>query len=470
MPGEPRTNWALVFGGALLVAGLSLLWQAAPTTDPWGWIVWGREVAHLDLDTSSSGAPSWKPLPVLITTPLSVFGDASPVLWLLVSRTAGLMAPVFAYRLASRIGGRPAGVLAAGLLILSEGWLQGYLHGYLEPAVVGLLLAAVECHLVGRPRAVLALLFVAGLARPEVWPLFALYGGWRISQDAGQRALVASLLGATAILWFGGDLWGSGNPFHGGEVARAVSEHWGRSGFGTLLLAASGLEIGMVVVSVLGLLVIKPRDSRVSLLAAGSVAWFVLLLALVGAGYPASPRFMAPPVAGLCVLCGVLAVELWRRVATLDVPVRRPAVAVALAFLLIAVVLPRAISSATTFQETRQRAEVQADLRATVRHVGPDRLLRCGAPVLRQDSYWNEGALAWELDLPLASVRVLTAAEAMDLADKRAVVVHAASEAPTRAASLARTRLWSVARFSPGNSVDTGCGGKALQLAMIARP
>ena len=53
--------------------------------DPWAWLVWGREIGHLDLDTT--GGPSWKPLPVVITTPLAVLGDLAPTLWLVVART-----------------------------------------------------------------------------------------------------------------------------------------------------------------------------------------------------------------------------------------------------------------------------------------------------------------------------------------------------------------------------------------------
>lgn len=453
--------------GAFVVAALSLLWQAAPTTDPWGWIVWGREVAQLDLDTSGGGAPSWKPLPVLITTPLSLFGDAAPELWLVISRAGGLLALALAYRLASRLAGRTAGVLAAILLLFSQGWLQGYLNGYLEPAVIALLLGAIECHLSAKGRAALVLLFLAGLARPEVWPCFGLYALWRARDQADERFLVAGLLAATPLLWFGGDLWGSGNPLHGGEVARAVSEHWGRSGIGTLLLAFSGLEIAMVVLAVAGFLLAPERDRTLSLLAFGSLAWFTMLIVLVTLGYPASPRFMATPVAGLCVLAAIGVVRLWHAAPDLR---SRPIAMAGLAVLVAVLVIPRVGATAATAAGARARADVQADLRVAVRHVGRERLLECGTPVLREDVDWNEGALAWELDLPLARVQVLTPAEAMQLADKEAVVVHAASTAPTRAASLARTRLWTVARFSPKESADMGCGRRGLQLASARLP
>ena len=49
----------------LALTALTFLVPSAPTYDPWAWIIWGREVAHLDLVTKTG--PSWKPLhrPVL---------------------------------------------------------------------------------------------------------------------------------------------------------------------------------------------------------------------------------------------------------------------------------------------------------------------------------------------------------------------------------------------------------------------
>ena len=47
--------------------------RRTPTYDPWAWIIWGREVMHLDLVTTDG--PSWKPLPILFTAPFSLLGD-----------------------------------------------------------------------------------------------------------------------------------------------------------------------------------------------------------------------------------------------------------------------------------------------------------------------------------------------------------------------------------------------------------
>ena len=62
--------------GCFALAALSLVLPSVPDKDPWSWIVWGREVVHLDLDTGAGS--SWKPLPVLFTAPLSPFGDVAP--------------------------------------------------------------------------------------------------------------------------------------------------------------------------------------------------------------------------------------------------------------------------------------------------------------------------------------------------------------------------------------------------------
>src|SRR3954449_3763796 len=74
--------------GCVVLAALSLILPSPPGKGPWSWIIWGREVAHLDPDTMSGS--SWKPLPVLFTTVFSLFGDSvAPGLWLVVVRAGG---------------------------------------------------------------------------------------------------------------------------------------------------------------------------------------------------------------------------------------------------------------------------------------------------------------------------------------------------------------------------------------------
>src|ERR671916_2551801 len=77
VPVVPRTGlwWPVL--ACFAIAALTLLEPSAPTYDPWAWILWGREVMHLDLDTVDG--PSWKPLPVMLTAPFSLLGnDVAP--------------------------------------------------------------------------------------------------------------------------------------------------------------------------------------------------------------------------------------------------------------------------------------------------------------------------------------------------------------------------------------------------------
>ena len=70
-----------------------------PSYDAFGWLVWGRQVLHWNLNTD--GAPSWKPLTFLFTLPYALAG-ANPQMWLwMITSSAGALAGgVFAARIA----------------------------------------------------------------------------------------------------------------------------------------------------------------------------------------------------------------------------------------------------------------------------------------------------------------------------------------------------------------------------------
>ncbi|MFA9272270.1 MAG: hypothetical protein ACEQSX_16260, partial [Baekduiaceae bacterium] len=91
---------------AVLLAAVSLLvLPAAPTYDPWAWLIWGREVWSLDLSTAEG--PAFKPLPVAVCALLAPLGDGAPVAWVVVARAgavaAVLLAGVVAWRLAGGV-------------------------------------------------------------------------------------------------------------------------------------------------------------------------------------------------------------------------------------------------------------------------------------------------------------------------------------------------------------------------------
>ena len=176
----------------LALTALTFLIPSAPTYDPWAWIIWGREILHLDLSTVDG--PSWKPLPVLLTTPFALFGGLAPDLWLFVARAGAIAGVVMAFRVARRLGGVPAGAAAAGAYAVAPWMLRNSALGNSEGLLVALGLAAVDRHLAGRTRHAFLFGIGAALLRPEAWPLIGLYGLWLFWRDPGARKLVARRL------------------------------------------------------------------------------------------------------------------------------------------------------------------------------------------------------------------------------------------------------------------------------------
>src|SRR5919199_3360465 len=194
---------------AVLVAtALTFLAPAAPTYDPWAWIIWGREILHLDLSTVDG--PSWKPLPVLLTTPFALFGGLAPDLWLFVARAGAIAGVVMAFRVARRLGGVPAGAAAAAAYAIAPWTIRNAALGNSEGLLVALALGAVDRHLAGRPRHAFLFAVGAGLLRPETWPFLGFYGAWLFWRDPGARKLVAIGFAALPALWLFAGVWGSG--------------------------------------------------------------------------------------------------------------------------------------------------------------------------------------------------------------------------------------------------------------------
>ena len=118
-----RERWpAWALGACVALAALTLIAPSQPTYDPWSWILWGREILHSDLSTVNG--PSWKPLPVALTTLFAPFGDAAPWLWLFVARAGALVAVLSAFVLGRRLAGPSAGALAAVSLLVAPGFVR----------------------------------------------------------------------------------------------------------------------------------------------------------------------------------------------------------------------------------------------------------------------------------------------------------------------------------------------------------
>ena len=230
--------YAWLAGAAVLIGAVSLLIPSTPSYDPWAWLVWGREIAHVNLQTT--GGPSWKPLPVLLTTVFAVFGKAQPDLWLVVARAGAVMAVAMVFKLAWRltadlvakassqteaprrfaiIAPLLAGLIAAGSLVNSSGFISNNALGYSEGLATALALIAVDSYLDGAPRRAFVIGFFAALDRPELWFIWGPYGLYLFWRDPGARKLVVALFALIPVLWFLPELWGSGHLLRG--VTRA---------------------------------------------------------------------------------------------------------------------------------------------------------------------------------------------------------------------------------------------------------
>jgi len=312
--------YALLAAAALALGALSLLYPSTPTYDPWSWIVWGREIAHIDLQTT--GGPSWKPLPVLFTTAFSLFGSAAPDLWLVVARGGAILAVLLAFRLGARLTSREwsvasvtAGLVAAIALVISSQFVRTMSLGNSEGLLVAFTLWGIERHLDGRYRQAFVLGFLAALLRPEVWPFLGLYGLWLLLIDARALWLVIGGFVLIPALWFLPELWGSGNIWRAADRAQQPNSNspaFAKHPFVKVIQETWPLVITPVKASAAFALALAAWDwirnrRQGAVLAVGglALAWIVLIATMTQAGFSGNPRYIILGTSMLAVCGGV---------------------------------------------------------------------------------------------------------------------------------------------------------------------
>ena len=392
-----------VVSACIGLAGASLLIADEPVYDAWAWLVWGRELAHLGLDTSSG--PSWKPLPVILAAPLSVAGDAAPQLWLVLVRAAWLgsfvLAGELAYRLAAglappmrRVAAWFAVVVLALLFDDVTAWARQVAGGMSEALLVALVLGAVRAAVGGHARAALVLGALAALVRPEGWLALIAYAAWSCagSRDPRARPVAVAVAFVVPALWLAPDLLGAG----GGGSERAQR---GTGDPAEALWWAAMLPIA--VAWPLAFLGARERRGAPRVLAAGALAWIALVAAMTLLGFPGLPRFAAPAAAIVAVLGGVGLAALLARPRG-NGPVAFAIVALALGVTVVG--LPHRVSGVPDAWRAAARISDSHDrLRAAVGAAGGgEALLRCGH--LATSDVLVRTALAWELGVPLSHV------------------------------------------------------------------
>jgi hypothetical protein len=140
-------------------------------------------------------------------------------------------------------------------------------------------------------------------------------------------------------------------------------------------------------------------------LGVAATSWIAVEAAATALGYPGTSRFLVLPAALVCVLAGAGAVWL---VQTVPRRAWRTFIAVALA----AAALPFVLGPVQALQESARasiaRARFERDLRlAVARAGGPAALRSRGGPVIPAGLWWNAGALAWDLRVPLERINTI---------------------------------------------------------------
>lgn len=452
-----RQPLALAGVACVVLAALSLLVPASVSADPWVWLVWGQEISdgHLYI----TGGSSWKPLPVLLTAPYVVlFGDAAPELWLVTVRAAAFMSCVLAARIAWRIAGPIAAVIAAFGQLLLASWFRYATSGTSELIAIALLLGAIEAHIARRRALALVLMAMAGLGRPEVLPFMAVYAAWLLWQRERRLhlALVAGIFAAVPALWFGPQLR-AGNASQASDLAQA-------SGLGdrtsvilerAVTMVAWPIELFAVVALVWA---IVRRERRVLWLGALVAGWIVLVVVMNLMGYAGLRRFFLPAASVVTILAGIGLAWTARRIG------KTPALAALVAVLVVAVAAPFSTpdpSWHSQFAVAEQRNELTEDLKDAVERTGSrQEILACGKPVAVNASVG--GALSWYLRVPLVDTD--------NRVSKQGGLVFATGRSRaspggppyasdgTRVISLFREGLWTVyVGIPPGLQMPPGC-------------
>jgi hypothetical protein len=417
---------------ALAVASLAL--PSGPTYDPYAWLIWGRELTHAGLSTTSGGT-SWKPLPALLDALLAPLGRNAADGWLVVARAGAIFAIFMAYRLAARLaphGSRVlAGAVAAVSLVLTREWLRRNGVGDAEGLMTAFGLLAVDRHLHGRRGEAFALLVAAGLIRVEMWPFAAAYGAW-LGWRGGGRVRTPVALGALTVpvLWFGGDWLGSGHlttaagrALHPVPGSPGVAAHpalaVAREAFGMLPLPAwiaiAAAALAACTPTAFARAACTPTafaraasaraasaPRAASAVLALAFAWTAVVAAMAERGYAGLPRFLFMASALEAVVAGIGAAWLVHAIGTRGAPsIRRPAIAAAACAAFALGCIPAAGRLPSDTAAIDKVADMDVHLADSVDEAaGVGAVLRC-----RTDAPWyTVTALAYDLDVQPSAI------------------------------------------------------------------
>ncbi len=305
----------MVLGVVIVSALFVVVSDMRPSYDGFGFLVWGRQVLHWNLNTD--GAPSWKPLPFLFTLPYALAGRGQIWLWMGTAVAGAVLGSVFAARVAFRLTGpapdrRYAPYVAGAFAGIGLLGINTLMHLVLiansDALIVAALLAAIDCHLVGRHRLAFGMLILASLGRPEAWVFAGLYGlwlMWKVPTAATRLMVIAGLLFIPAF-WFSVPALTSKSWFISGDLAlNQQTVIHGNKIVGVVNRFRSLYELPMQLAWLIAVVVAALRRDRTTLLVVAAAGiWLLIEVAFAYHGWSAVSRYMIEPAAVMVAVAG----------------------------------------------------------------------------------------------------------------------------------------------------------------------
>ena len=407
-----RHPWVAVSIAVVLAAIAFVLGTGMrPEFDAWGFMVWGKQALHWNLNTDA--APSWKPLPFLFTLPYALAGKAQLWLWMFTAVAAGLASAPLAGRIAYRLTGptpqRPyarwVAAVFAGVGVLG---LFNYGHYLLiansDPMEITVCLAAIDSHLCGRRRLAWLFLVLAAFGRPEAWALAALYAIWAWRAEPAMRPMLAAGVIAIPAMWFGVAAATSRSWHVASDVALgSTSPLTGNRFLGVIRHFRDLYELPMqlAVLCSVGIAIVR-RDRATLLVTGTALVWFAVEVAMAYHGWNAPTRYLFAPAGVLVMVAGV---GVGRALAAVP-PSRFLRLAFPAAVLaLVIALLPAARERERIFHnkvsaEALWRTKID-HLHAILARQGAARIFACGGPV----SYLGyQPVIAWYIGKNVSAV------------------------------------------------------------------
>jgi hypothetical protein len=321
--GAVRAARVELFVVAALAVVAVAAWAIVPTYpnyDTYYHLVWGRELLDGAKPTFTAyAAPTEHPLFLVLCAVVGLVGTDADRLMVLVCALS-LVALVWGtYRVGEAVFGRWPGVLGALFVGSSFAFLLYAARAYVDVPFLAIVLwaAAIEARTPRRGRAVMALLAVAGLLRPEAWVLAGAYWLWCIwpveLSVARLRPDLLALAVAAPLIWALVDLWDTGDPLFSLHATSDLADELNRNrgladvpgSFVSFVVDAARPPValaafaGVVLAWRLGG-VRRSVHVPIALFGAGVLTF----LATGVAGLSVLPRYLTVPVVAVCIVAG----------------------------------------------------------------------------------------------------------------------------------------------------------------------